>query len=115
MSEWAMPELAVGDLVLYYANPVNPRDPALGFVVEKPGRTALSILVFGQSTGWIEKKSVRHVDDPFWKESETANAWAKWGCYTLHPMTKLMPQLNDMVTDWKVAKARSKTKSTGNK
>ena len=54
-------------------------------------------------------------DDPFWKESETATAWSKWGCFKLHPMTKLMPQLNEMVTDWKVAKARNKTKPTGNK
>lgn len=112
---WQMPQLAVGDLVLYYSNPVNPRDPQLGFVVEKPGITAISILVFGQSTGFIEKKSVRHKADPFWKESETANSWAKWGCFDLHPMTELMPQLNEMVRDWKLAKARNKTKSSGNK
>ena len=70
---WEMPELSVGDLVLFYANPINPRDPSLGFVVEKPGRTALSILIFGQSTGFIEKKSVRHAGRPILEGKRDCN------------------------------------------
>ena len=115
MSEWKQPELRVGDLVLYYSNPINPVEPLLGFVVERPGKTSISILAFGQSTGFIEKKSVRHKDDPFWKEDESANAWHKWGCYTLHPLTEMMPVMKKLITAMKIEESRTKAKKAGNK
>lgn len=115
MSEWQQPRLSVGDLVFFYTDPSYPRDPQLGFVVEKPGLTSLSILVFSQNTGWHERKSVRHRDDPFWRDDPNANAWSKWGCYELHPITSLMPEMMKMLEDYKKSKARSKKAETVNK
>ena len=107
MAEWSFPELKVGDAVLWHSNPQNLNEtPALGWVIERPGTQTVSVLVFTQSTGFIEKKSVRHADDPFWRESETANNWQQWGCFTLHPVTEVMPVLKEMISDWKISRAR---------
>lgn len=107
MSEaWKMPDLEVGDAVYFYDNPSNLQSPAMGWVIEKPGVQTISILIFSQNAGFIEKKSVRHADDPFWSESEMAPSWQRWGCFKLHPLTEIMPVLGEMIRDWKVSKAR---------
>ena len=106
MSEWKQPELRVGDQVYFYDNPTNPQNPVMGWVVEPPGTQTISVLVFSQSAGFVEKKSVRHKDDPFWRESEVAQQWQKWGAYELHPVTELLPMLSQMIADWKIAKAK---------
>lgn len=111
MSEWKRPELNVGDFCLFYDNPSNTQNPVMGFVAEKPGVHTISLLVFSPNSGWVDKKSVRHADDPFWRESEMAPQWQQWGCYRVHPMTELMPLLGEMVTDWKIAKAKRQAKS----
>lgn len=110
MSDWARPDVSVGDFCLYFDNPSNPQNPAMGFVLERPGAQTISLLIFSPSSGWVEKKSVRHADDPFWRESDAAPQWQKWGCFRVHPMTELLPSLREMVTDWKIAKARRATK-----
>ena len=115
MSDWKQPELSVGDAVLFYDNPSNPEEPSMGWVIEKPGVQTISVLVFTQSAGFVEKRSVRHLDDPFWQTSDTATAWHRWGCYRPHPMTELVPVLREMVSDWKIAKARRKDGSGVNK
>jgi hypothetical protein len=76
-------------------------------VIERPGREAISILVFTQAAGFVEKKSVRHVSDPFWKESEMAPQWQKWGCFDLHPNTKALKELQGLLVKAKIEKARS--------
>ena len=106
MSEWARPEVSVGDFCLFYDNPSNPQNPSMGFVVERPGAQTVSLLIFSPSSGWVEKKSVRHADDPFWHESDSAPQWQRWGCFRLHPITELIPHMKEMVVDWKIAKAK---------
>jgi hypothetical protein len=55
----------------------------------------------------VEKKSVRHKDDPFWRESEMAGNWAKWGCFTLHPTTETLKEIKGLLTKLKLDAARS--------
>lgn len=109
MSDWQRPDVAVGDLVLWYSDPLNPQNPSMGFVSERPGKNTIDILIFSPTMGWVDRKSVRHVDDPFWRESEMSGNWAQWGGFRLHPVTELMPTLQAMVSDWKIARAKRQT------
>lgn len=106
MSSYQMPSVAIGDLVLWHHDPAGAEEGALGWVIEKPGRETLSILVFSQSAGFVEKKSVRHKDDPFWRESEMAANWQQWGCWTAHSATALMKELKPLLTKLKLDAAR---------
>lgn len=106
--DFSLPELCVGDMVLWYSNPSNPQDPVMGWVSRKPGTQTINILVWAEDAGFVEKPSVRHVDDPFWKESETANAWGKWGAFSLHPSTKALKDLSSLLTKQKIEAAKKK-------
>lgn len=96
----------LGDMVFWYPDPLNPSDPSLGWIIEPPGMTCVSILVFSQSQGFVEKKSVRHADDPFWRESELAANWQAWGCWRHHPNQKLLNELRSLITTLKIGSAR---------
>jgi hypothetical protein len=108
MMQFEMPELGVGDMVVWYSNPFNPQDPVMGWVSRKPGSQAINILVWAEDAGFVEKPSVRHVDDPFWKESETAAAWSKWGGFAMHPNTKALKELQTLLTKQKIEAAKKK-------
>ena len=108
MSEpFSMPELNIGDMVLFYFDPFNPREPLMGWVSKRPGSSTISILVWADDAGLVEKPSVRHVDDPFWRESETAGAWTRWGAFKEHPNTALLHQVSDLARQLKLMTARS--------
>ena len=106
--DFSLPELGVGDMVLWFSNPVNPQDPVMGWVSRKPGSQTINILVWAEDAGFVEKPSVRHVDDPFWKESDTASAWGKWGAFALHPSTKALKELQALLTKQKIDAAKKK-------
>jgi hypothetical protein len=103
-----MPELAVGDMVVWYSNPFAPQDPVMGWVSRKPGSQAINILVWAEDAGFVEKPSVRHMNDPFWRESDTAAAWGKWGSFDLHPSTKALKELHGLLTRQKIEAAKKK-------
>lgn len=106
--QFSMPDLGVGDMVVWYSNPFGPQDPVMGWVSRKPGAQTINILVWAEDAGFVEKPSVRHVDDPFWKESDTASAWGKWGCFDLHPNTKALKELQALLTKQKIEAAKKK-------
>lgn len=108
MPDFKMPDLVVGDMVLFYSNPFSPQDPSMGWVTKKPGAQAITVLVYAEEAGFVEKPSVRHRDDPFWKESDTAVAWGKWGCFELHPQTKALKELQTLITKQKIGAAKKK-------
>jgi hypothetical protein len=108
MPDFKAPDLSVGDMVLWYSNPFSPQDPAMGWVAKKPGVQTVTILVYAEEAGFVEKPSVRHRDDPFWKESESAAAWGKWGAYDLHSSTKALKELQSLVTKAKIEAAKKK-------
>jgi len=100
-------ELSVGDLVLWHDDPLSSSNPpSLGWVIQR-GRETISILIFSENSGLVEKKSVRHKDDPFWRESEVAGNWAQWGCFTVHPTTEILKELKPFLTKLKMAEART--------
>ena len=87
---FVMPEVELGDLVLYHSNPLNPNSPAMGWVSRRPGTQTVYVLVFSENAGFVEKPSVRHIDDTGLQENA---AWREWGCFELHPTTLLMRKL----------------------
>jgi hypothetical protein len=100
-------DLSVGDLVLWHDDPLSSSNtPSLGWVIQK-GRETISILMFSENSGLVEKKSVRHRDDPFWRESEIAGNWIQWGCFTVHPTTEILKELKPFLTKLKMAEART--------
>lgn len=101
-----MPELNVGDMVLWYSDPTNPQEPSMGWVSRRPGVQTISILIWAEDAGLIEKPSVRHVDDPFWTESQSAAAWVKWGGFRLHPSTQALKQVAEISKNLKLQAAR---------
>lgn len=107
MTTFQMPSVSVGDLVLWHSDPAGSEEGVLGWVVEKPGRESISILVFTQSGGFAERKSVRHKDDPFWRESEAAPNWMQWGAWREHETTALLKELKAHLTRMKVDAARA--------
>jgi len=105
MSSFVLPELCVGDRVLFYDNPQNPQKPSMGFVSRRPGVSTISILVFSGDMGFIEKPSVRHRDDPFWSETEASN-WGKWGSFEVHHESKMLAEVKGLLTKAKVQAAK---------
>lgn len=85
MSEtWEMPVPRVGDIVLYSNDPKNLSNATIGFVYKRPGGTTIDILVF-TPTGWVDRRSVHHKDDPGWLESKH---WIEDGAWDLAPITQ---------------------------
>jgi len=108
MPDFKLPDVSVGDLVLWYSNPFAPQDPAMGWVSSKPGTQTIKILVWAEEAGFVEKPSVRHKDDPFWKESDMAASWGKWGCFDLHESTRAIKELKAVLTKAKIDAAKKK-------
>ena len=71
MSDFAMPEARLGDIVLFYAH--EGAEPAMAFVTGVSKRT-LTLWVIAPGYGGTERQSVHHVKDdgviefPAWKE-----------------------------------------------
>ena len=105
---FSMPDLTVGDMVLWYSNPFAPQDPVMGWVARKPGTQTINILVWAEDAGFVEKPSVRHVADPFWRENDTAAGWGKWGAFDLHPSTASLKELRSLLTKAKIDAAKKK-------
>ena len=112
MSEpYTLPELKVGNMVLWYSDPMGPSEPSMGWVSRRPGSQTITILIWADDAGLVEKPSVRHVEDPFWAENPSAKAWVKWGAFRLHPDTILLQQVADIAKSLKLQVARNqKTK-----
>ncbi len=95
---WEMPKLTVGDRVLFYDNPFSASsEPQFGFVSSRPGKETIQILVFTASSGFVEKMSVRHMDDPFWKNSDMAQKWQVWGAWKLHPELQVIKEIKEVL------------------
>ena len=87
-------EVELGDMVLFYDNPLNQKEPVVGWVSRRPGVNTIYVLVFSPDSGFIEKPSVRHADDPGLLESA---AWRAWGCWRFHPNTETIKRLGGLM------------------
>lgn len=91
---FVMPEVELGDQVLYHPNPLNPNNPVMGWVSRRPGTQTICVLVFAENTGFVEKPSVRHIDDAGLQENP---AWREWGAWELHPNTAILRKLKPLL------------------
>jgi hypothetical protein len=108
MAESFTADLCVGDMVLWYSNPYSAEDPAMGWIAKKPGNQTVTVLIWAEDSGFVEKPSVRHKDDPFWKESDTAASWGRWGAFEVHPNTKTLKEVRSLLTKQKIEAAKKK-------
>lgn len=84
-SEYAPPEVRLGDMVYWYNDPMTLTEPALGWVCNRPGAVTVTLLVFAPGVGFVEKPSVRFKDDPGLLENPS---WRSWGCWDFSPAHK---------------------------
>ena len=93
-TDFNAPESRLGDQVYWYSDADNPRDPVIGWISRQPGERTVDILAFVPFTGFIEKSSVRHKDDPGLK---TNPSWKTWGCWEFSPAHKDMQRARTVV------------------
>jgi hypothetical protein len=106
-NEFPTQTVELGDMVLFYDNPQNPTDPCVGWVSRRPGINTVYILTFSPDTGFVEKPSVRHADDPGLTENA---AWRQWGCWRFHPSTEALKRMNTLMPQVVQVLARSSKK-----
>lgn len=80
---WTMPRPNMGDVVLFSTDLHSFSDPTIGFVIKQPGDTTVHILTF-TPTGWVDRPSVHHKDDPLLKGD---HGWADLGVWDFAPVT----------------------------
>ncbi len=100
----------MGDMVLFYDNPLNLKDPVLGWVSRRPGVNTVYVLIFSPDQGFVEKPSVRHADDPGLIDN---TAWRQWGCWAMHPATESIKRLRTMMPQVVSLLARQKKGDQG--
>lgn len=88
------PPLKIGDCVYWYHDPLSCNDPSVGWVSQRPGVQTANILVFTPYTGFQEKPSVRHREDPGLQENAE---WRQWGCWEYAPQTAQLKKLDGMM------------------
>jgi len=93
-SDFPTQTVELGDMVHFYDNPLDQREPVIGWVSRRPGVNTVYILIFSPDSGFVEKPSVRHGDDPGLVEN---TAWRQWGCWRFHPTTEALKRLNTMM------------------
>lgn len=108
--DFTLPELTVGDKVLWHDNPtaINRNTACSGIISRRPGKFTVAVLIWAEESGWVEKMSVRHKDDPFWRTADTAQSWMQWGCFELHPETEALRELRPLITRLKLEAAKLK-------
>ncbi len=93
-SDFPTQTVELGDMVLFYSNVLNQKDPVIGWVSRRPGVNTVFILTFSPDEGFVEKPSVRHADDPGLVDN---SAWRQWGCWRFHPATETLKKLRTMM------------------
>jgi hypothetical protein len=89
------PQVRVGDSVYWYHDPLNCNEPTLGWIVERPGVMTVSVLTFSPNTGFLERPSVRHKDDPGLQENAD---WRQWGCWDFTPQSAQLRKLDGLMS-----------------
>lgn len=80
---WSMPRPNMGDIVLFSTDIHGFSNPMIGFVTKEPGDSTVHILSF-TPTGWVDRPSVHHKDDP---AIQGDHGWADLGVWDFAPMT----------------------------
>lgn len=103
------PAANIGEPVLWYADPMSPRDPVIGWICEQPGTHTCGLLVFSPIIGFQDKPSVRHKNDPSLKENPK---WRQWGCWEHIPWFVKMQKLSSSMASAISASEKSSKRGT---
>lgn len=90
MSKWKMPKPNVGDIVLFSKDYKTFDKPVVGFVVNEPGESTISILTFSPSGYATVNASCHHRDDP---ALHGDNGWQELGVWDFAPATATIREL----------------------
>jgi hypothetical protein len=102
-SDFVQPEVRLGDPVYWYHDPTSMADPCIGWISRRPGAHTVCILIFAPDSGFQEKMSVRHKDDPGLHENP---AWRQWGCWEFSPAHKQAMRVHEIGATLVVQQAR---------
>lgn len=92
-TSWVMPKPQIGDVVLFSSDCMYFSNPTVGWVIQEPGDSTISILAF-TATGFLQRNSVHHKDDPALKGD---HGWHELGVWDFAPATRAMMELREMV------------------
>lgn len=111
VESFSPPSVRAGDCVYYYSDPLNCNDPDIGWIIGRPGVNTVNVLVFTPFSGFEQKPSVRHKDDPGLQDNAD---WRQWGCWDYSPQTAQLKKLDGMMAqvaslNEQVALARKQT------
>lgn len=89
-TEWKMPKPHIGDIVLFSKDYLNFSDPVVGFVVNEPGESTITILTFTASGYALVQNSCHHRTDPALKGE---HGWQDLGAWDFSPSTATLREL----------------------
>ena len=90
MTQFSMPRPQPGDLILFSTDIHNFSDACIGWVTDERGECTVNLLAFTPS-GFVQKSSVHHKDDPALLENP---GWEALGCWDYAPLTTLIQKLS---------------------
>jgi hypothetical protein len=90
--DWKMPEVNIGDTVLYRAHEGAP--PQMAFV-SRVGQDTLELWALSPGYGGVDKPSVHHAEDP---RLLTSVEWKKFGTWEHRPRDPRIAQLSERVS-----------------
>jgi|APGre2960657404_1045060.scaffolds.fasta_scaffold250088_2 hypothetical protein len=91
---FSMPQTKIGDMIYWYSDALSCSEPCIGWISQRPGVHTVTALVFSPNTGFIEKPSVRHRNDPGLQESVE---WRQWGAWEYAPVTAQLRKVDSVM------------------
>jgi len=92
MTAWKMPDVNLGDTVLFRAH--EGAEASMAFVT-KVGRETLELWALSPGYGGVEKTSVHHADDPRLQESVQ---WKEYGTWEHRPRDPKIAMLSERLS-----------------
>lgn len=102
-TNFEMPEVQLGEQVLFWEHYSKTDDPVNAWVAKRPGKNTVYLVIYSSSYGFVERPSVRHQDDPGLRER---TEWAKHGSFEVHPTTKALREVQELLPQLKALLAK---------
>lgn len=103
-NNWTMPKPRAGDIVLFSTDYMTFSNPTVGWVIQEPGDSTISILTF-TAAGFVLRSSVHHRDDPSFRGD---HGWGDLGCWDFAAITR---DIRELATPAKAEKSPEKVTS----
>jgi hypothetical protein len=89
-TDWRMPKPSIGDVVLFSKDLAGFSSPTVGWVMQEPGDSTISIVTFTPTGYSMVYNSCHHRDDPALKQD---HGWQDLGVWDFAPSTLAMREL----------------------